>query len=272
MTAAVKKATELKGLRLLELSLVDRPANKHAVVSIFKRADEPGNPENPMATKTDAERITELEKGLADAIAAMKEDEKLKAKAAEDLTAMTKRATDAEAKVTELTKAAEIAKGDEVYEANGTTIRKSAVGPEVFAVLKGQNEAIEIAKAQTAAETLYPSLPGTPAEKGAAIRLIDAIRVDKADAKPEDHAAARASVHKLLAAGEAAMKMTFNGIGHGRPAEVLKAEDKLEVLAKAYQEKNPTLSYEAAYAKVLETPDGSRLYTETTKTPAKAAA
>lgn len=260
--------TKLKGLRLLELSLVDNPANKHAQVSIFKRAD--GEPPEDKDMPTPAEQISDLEKRLAASEASLATVNSTLNKANTDLAAAQKaateaaeRATKAEGELAEMKKAADIAKADEVFEFEGQTIRKSESGAAVFNVLKAQSERIEIAKAEAQAETMYPNLPGSVAEKGAALRFVNAAaavaKAGKKDGDKEDDAPA--FLHKMLAAGNAALGLGLSEVGKGGNVQVLKGEQALEKMAHEIAKRDNT-TFEKAYAAALETPEGKAIYKE----------
>lgn len=144
----------------------------------------------------------------------MKRDDNREANVA-DIAELTKRAEAAEAKVAELTKRLEDAESlakradDEILKVGETEIRKSAVGAEMFAFAKAQNEAL--AKAREEAEltalakrasTEFGALPGTDIMKA---RILKA-----ASGMPEEVAKA---LEAVLTAGNAAMKFGFEKRG-----------------------------------------------------------
>lgn len=104
-------------------------------------------------------------------------------------------------------------KDDEVLQTDAGPVRKSVIGVGLFAVLKSQQERLtsEIEKAETErfskrAETDLPSLPGTPIEKGAALR-----HIEKA---PE---AVKATMTAILKSAEEAARLMLRerGVGAG---------------------------------------------------------
>lgn len=171
---------------------------------------------------------------------------------------LTKRAEKAEADLAKanttieaLTQAAEIAKSDETFSADGVTIRKSEVGVSSFKFMKAQQERIELADMQKRAEAEIGHLPGETIAKA---------KVLKAIAKMSDED--KAVLDTMLKAGEAAI---VNGFAKfGVPTGGANADDplaKLADMAKAKSEKDGT-TYHKAYNAVLDTPEGKRLYAE----------
>jgi hypothetical protein len=147
--------------------------------------------------------------------------------------------------------------GDEVLETAGGSIRKSEVGPGVFAILKSQEERItkgaeEVRKANEINETLgftkrasddFCHLAGSIPERVSVLR-----HVAKAD-EPT-----RAAFETIFKAAEATAKLAFTKLGHNDPS-VLKEGDpeaQLDKLAKAKQEaSNGRLTFEKAYDEVI---------------------
>lgn len=206
----------VKEFRLDEISAVDYPAQEGARALIMKRGN---NREADVA----------------------------------DIAEITKRAEAAEAKVAELTKRLEDAESlakradDEILKVGETEIRKSAVGAEMFAFAKAQNEAL--AKAREEAEltalakrasTEFGALPGTDVLKA---RILKA-----ASAMPDEVAKA---LEAALTAGNAAMKLGFEKAGMGRVAPVGSATEELDTMAKARASKDG-VSYAKAYDLVTQ--------------------
>jgi hypothetical protein len=186
--------------------------------------------ETPMSDEL--KKVADLEKQIAD---------------------LTKRATDAEAKAADLVKAAEIAKSDETFTAEGTTIRKSEVGEGTFKLLKSQHERLELGDFEKRAAAEVPNLPGEAITKAKALRAVAKMDKDTADA-----------LTAMLKAGNEAMKKAFTPIGSDAGRSFSKAEDELTSLAKAHAEKH-NVSFAKAYDAVLKTDEGRRLYSETLK-------
>lgn len=129
-----------------------------------------------------------------------------------------------------------IAKADESVELNGQSIKKSAVAPEVFAILKSQSEEIaksaeRIAKAEEAAEmaTLrkraddeFGKVVGTADEKALLLKALA-----KAGGDVEAYGL------KVLKSAEAGEAFVTKGVSHAKVADVKKAlDDKVSEIAK----------------------------------------
>src|SRR3990172_3527221 len=107
---------------------------------------------------------------------------------------------------------------DETLTDQNSTIRKSSVGDEMFAILKAQSEEIESAVKSAATEkaarqmgeyekvakAAYTNLPGTDIEKAHVLKGIESLSED-----------VQASIVKMLAAGEGAIKSAFTRLGDG---------------------------------------------------------
>lgn len=173
--------TYLKNLKLEELSFVDKGANQHARVTIFKRAkpaggdagDDTGNDEET-TMPVDEKKVAELEKQVADLTASVTKANEASEALKKELEAATaaKAAADAIAKLSDVEKAhyatlkgdddkkmflemseddrkkatKKAADADEVVKIEGQEIRKSVVGEATFTVMKSQAE--RIAKAE----------------------------------------------------------------------------------------------------------------------------
>lgn len=169
---------------------------------------------------------------------------------------------------------AKVEEGKEKYTTStGTTICKSEVGEATFAIFKAQDERIakqaaEL-KAQDAkiekqneeailksfikiAETEYPNLPGTPEEKGALLKSIDAM--------PEDE---KATALAMFKSGNETGTGLFKEHGAGG-GDTMTAVEKLNKMAKDKAEKD-SISFEKAYSEVVNTAEGQKLYEETSK-------
>jgi hypothetical protein len=99
------------------------------------------------------------------------------------------------------------------------------------------------------ADEVLGHLPGTTEQRAALLKAIDAI--------PDE--AARDAALAAVKAGDLAQARVFKSLGTRTTPEETTAEAGLEKLAKSYQEKHPDLSYEQAYSRVLDTPEGNRL-------------
>lgn len=147
---------------------------------------------------------------------------------------------------------------DETYETlKGVTLRKSAVGPEVFEMLKSQDQELVKMRNEQQMQAFVKSaqsderkhLPGEDLAKAAALRAIDGL--------PED---VKKTIGEMLNAGNAALGQEFTAKASAHTT--LKAgEDKLESLAKAYQAEHK-VSYSKAYEEVMNSPEGMAAYNE----------
>lgn len=250
-------AYDLEDIDLLELSLVDNPANQHASVVLFKRSGY--NPdvksENSDLTEKGDGSVTveELTKKLEDLQsqvtdltekANMAEDEKKKA---EEMAANMKKAAEEAGFIVEggtITKAAD----PEYVEIDGEKVEKSLVPAPVLKAIEKQAEAI--AKMEKAAQevelakagaTELPNLAGTDLAKG---RLLAAVAGDE-------------ELLKGLKAADAAMASQYVEKG---TAEVDEASPthKLNELAKAHASAQ-NVSFETAYAEVTKAGPGADL-------------
>ncbi len=259
-------AYELEDIELLELSLVDNPANQHAAVVLFKNLgyETLVKPESVGTTERGEGPVTveELTKSLADQKTQTAEltkaaaDATAKAAAAEAaLAALTKSATDAGLEVKDglIVKRAD----PEYVMVGGEKVEKSLVSAPVLKVL--EKAAADIAKMQAQAEeaTLakrgndeLPNLAGTPLAKG---RLLALAEKD-------------ADVLKALKAADAAMAATFVEKGHSRVEDEASPSFKLNELAKAHAAAQ-NVTFETAYAAVTKAGVGAELLAQMRATP-----
>ena len=249
---------DLEDVDLLELSLVDNPANQHASVVLFKRFGykDSVKPKNEgQSTKGDGSvtveeltkklealqaQVTDLTKKADDAAAAQK--------AAEDATAaLTKSAEDAGLTIED----GKIAKraDPEYVEIDGEKVEKSAIPAPVLRSIEKANA--DIAKMKKAAEEVelakrgeaeLPNLAGTALAKG---KLLAAVEGDE-------------DVLKALKAANAAMAKTFTETGHGDVHDESSPGFRLDALAKAHASAQ-NVTFEVAYAEVTKAGVGAEL-------------
>ena len=153
---------------------------------------------------------------------------------------------------------ADIAKRDEVFEANGAVIRKSEVGDGVFTLLKNQHNTIELAGFEKRAKSEIPLLPGTDIAKAKVLKALSGLGEET-----------RKSLEAMLVAGNEAIDGMTKSLGHsGRTFS--KAAEELDVMVDAYaSEKGVTKA--VAYDAVLKTPQGKALYAKSEQEKAPAA-
>lgn len=147
---------------------------------------------------------------------------------------------------------------DETYETlKGVTLRKSAVGSDVFEMLKSQDQELVKMRNEQQMQTFVKTaqsderkhLPGEDMAKAAALRAIDGLSED-----------VKKTIGEMLNAGNAALGQEFTAKASAH--NTLKAgEDKLESLAKAYQAEHK-VSYSKAYEEVMNSPEGMAAYNE----------
>ena len=159
----------------------------------------------------------------------------------------------------------DVRKDDETFTMEGHTISKSEVGDGVFAVLKVQQARIEKAEKsanderearltkelEAEAERMFPNLPGTAVEKGLMLKNVRSL--------PEAQQEAQI---KMLKAGNESMGDLFKETGAAGFAIEKSGEEKLDKIAKQFQDKDPNLTIEQAYAKAMKSPAGQKIYNE----------
>lgn len=153
----------------------------------------------------------------------------------------------------EFDKAAEIAKGDEVIKDEaGNELRKSIVGPQAFAFMKAQADKLELEEFGKRVATDIPHLPGEVTLKAKILRAVS--KMDKE---------IKEGLEAMLKGGSAAVKTMTSSTGIATPAAAVSAEAQLETLTKAHMDAHK-VTHAEAYSKVLETPEGGRLYNDIT--------
>jgi len=254
-------ATELLELQLEELSLVDRPANAEAMVTLFKRDDAQEEEVNKMTEEQETKVKAYMEKhscGKGEAMKALGYDVE-KAEEADP-------AEELKAEIETLKGENErLRKGliDEGYVIKAEAIEKKA--PEEFVEYEGEKinkadipapilkalEAAEIEKADVAltkkAEETLPHF-SVDAAKG----LLSAVsKMDEVDMLMEALAAAdKAFADKMEEFGKADVDGDFSS-----------ASDKVEHMVKSHMEENGLAKkdYAKAYAAVAKTEEGRNL-------------
>lgn len=277
-----KPETDLVGIDLEELSLVDEPANQQAKITLLK-----GRTQMTDAEKKKMEGMSEDERKMMQRFMGkgmpFAEAEKMMAEERDKMRDMKKQVTDLEAELDELTKRAEAAEaredqiakaakaagfeiarnGDNVkvtkseveyVEFQGKMIAKGSVPNELFSVVKGLSESLAEHKESTRltnlakrAESEIPNLAGSELTKA---RLLDA--VDSLGAEADD-------VLKILKAADAAMLKAFEEKGQTGADDLSDDQVKLDKMLEAHIAANPTLSKHQALADVTKSGEGLRL-------------
>ena len=239
---------------------IDQAAMSGAVLALVTKTE--GG--EPMTTQTDTQpTVEELRAQLAraHAVVALTGEERahFEALPEEARTAfLAKSADDRMSEIGAVTKAAQDANPVVFTAADGTEFRKSD-DPRAIAMAKRldateqENAALKARDEQTTlekrAEAELPHLPGDVKTRAAMLKAIDGI---------EDEAQREAALGALKAQNEA-MSKAFQTYGHGGQPEPGSPDDQLDKLAKVYAEKNGG-TFEAAYMKVADTPEGQALY------------
>lgn len=154
-----------------------------------------------MLTEGVTNMSTEIEKKLADAQAEL-------AKANDQIADLTKAKDKMEADMAAMdedlkeTKKSATEAADEIFKVGETEIKKSAVGPEVFAVMKAQEDRAVMAELTKVADADYGYLPGTAIEKASVLKAAQSF--DEATAE---------TLKSLLSAANEAMTPAFKSIG-----------------------------------------------------------
>ena len=269
----------LKNIKLDEISLVDRGANQHAAITLFKRGEPMKDEDMSEAqkakmkeymdkgySKEDAMKMCmgeKTEKGghdmdpqeLADKLEALEGQ-------VDDLT---KRAEGAEAELDGFKKAADEAGFDveegkltkradpEYVEIEGERFEKAAVPATILKALeakeaelaKAKAEQEEVALAKRGAEVL-PHLAGTDIAKG---KLLKSVEGDE-------------EVLQALKAADAALKKQMEEIGANPLNDEASATFRLNKMANDYAETH-NVSFEMGFAEVTKSGEGRDLLAET---------
>lgn len=249
---------ELEDIELMELSLVDSPANQHAAVVLCKRVAHESLSGYTERVKSLSRGETEMEGDRSVTVEELTQKLETLQTQVEDLT---KKAADAETLAESLAKSAKDAGLDikdgkivkradpEYVEVDGEKVEKSLVPAAVLRVIEKQ--AADIAKMKAEAEevalakrgaTELPNLSGTDLVKG---RLLAAVEGDEA-------------LLKALKAADAAMADVYTEKGHAKVEDETSPGAKLDKLAKAHAEATG-VSFEMAYADVTKSGVGAEL-------------
>lgn len=270
----------LKNIKLDEISLVDRGANQHAAITLFKRSGEPMKEED-MSDAMKAKMMEYMDKGYSkeDAMKMCMGEKTEKGghdmdpqELAEKLEALegqvadlTKRAESAEAELDGFKKAADEAGFDvdeegkltkradpEYIEVEGERFEKAAVPATILKALEAKE--VELAKAKAEQEEValakrgaaeLPHLAGTDLAKG---KLLAAVG-DNED------------VLKALKAADAALKKQMEEIGANPLNDEASATFRLTKMANDYA-KEHNVSYEVGFAEVTRSGEGASLMYE----------
>jgi len=273
----MKPHNVIKELNLLEISAVDRPAQVGARMTLLKRADpeadkasstaeKNGNPETSQGNDMTDVTIEGLQKALDETKTALADAQKL-AKASDAVKAhMSKMSDEEKGKFMALSpeeqekRVAALKKADDSVELNGTVITKSAVGNEVFAVLKAQNEQMRkaeerIEKAETEAklerlakraDDELAALPGDRLAKARILKASDALTAED-----------KTVFDQMLKAANSSLAKAFTSVGKNGTKEVAEgsAEDQLQKKAEEIAKRDSVSVAKAYETAITENPD-----------------
>ncbi|MDG1315601.1 MAG: hypothetical protein P8P29_08785 [Flavobacteriaceae bacterium] len=255
----------LKNLHLEELSLVDRPANAQAMVSLFKR-DNSEEEVTKMTEEMEAKVKAYMEEkgcGRSEAMKSFGYDEAEKAEEApaeeveveetakaEEVNPLEAEVEALKAEIEELNKSASLEKADDKIEVSGEMVSKSDIPAPVLKAL----EAAAIEKADIAltkrAEEALPHFDLAVAKS----------LVEKFSESEEIMVALKAADSAFEASMQEFGKSDVDG-------EFASSQDKLDALVKSYMDDNQLKKsgYFKAYAEVAKTDEGKSLINKTYK-------
>lgn len=249
-------------VKLDELSLVDEPANQHAIAVLLKNKKARRNADGSFQKSDEGAEIMDIEELQARLAEAEAEVQKQRERAdlAEANVGAFEAAIDKDA--FEVTKSAEgkveIAKrkAEDTIEIDGEHIAKSLIPAPVLKRLEAaQNEADELRKAKEmedlrkSAEEAFPNLVGTVEQKTALMKSLNALDENDRDA-----------VMKSLKAADEAMKKMCAEVGDSSGAGGSgTATEELDQMAKKYASENG-VTFSEAFSEVTKSGKGRELF------------
>ena len=255
----------LKNLHLEELSLVDRPANAQAMVSLFKR-DNSEEEVTKMTEEMEAKVKAYMEEkgcGRSEAMKSFGYDEAEKAEEtpaeeveveetakAEEVNPLEAEVEALKAEIEELNKSASLEKADDMLEVSGEMVSKSDIPAPVLKALESAAiEKADIALTKRAEEAL-PHFDLAVAKS----------LVEKFSDSEEIMVALKAADSAFEASMQEFGKSDVDG-------EFASSQDKLDALVKSYMDDNQLKKseYLKAYAQVAKTDEGKSLINKTYK-------
>lgn len=244
-----RPSTRLRKLQLSKVDLVDRGADEHARVAIWKRA-----PDIPVAddkeaamplSKTELEALPEAVRKHIDAL------EGTAADAANALAEAERKLVEATTPTTEETADEDITKRDDI-------------DPRVLeAITKRDEEIVELRKRAEQAEVIAKAEQLSRRKRETRERIAKAdLSAEESDALVDDiieledagkDELAKRLIEKMDALAEQSRTAAlFEELGNPSPTAG-SAEDKIEEIAKSYRENDPGLTHAQAVAKAVET-------------------
>ena len=255
----------LKNLHLEELSLVDRPANAQAMVSLFKR-DNSEEEVTKMTEEMEAKVKAYMEEkgcGRSEAMKSFGYDEAEKAEEApaeeveveetakaEEVNPLEAEVEALKAEIEELNKSASLERADDKIEVSGEMVSKSDIpAPVLKALEEAAIEKADIALTKRAEEAL-PHFDLAVAKS----------LVEKFSESEE--------IMVALKAADSAFEVSMQEFGKSDvDGEFASSQDKLDALVKSYMDDNQLKKseYAKAYARVAKTDEGKSLINKTYK-------
>ena len=281
---------EAKDIKITKLSVVKRPAHEGALAKIIKSTElnnavpsaqntNKGDVNmdqkelNDFVAKQIADAVAPLQESLAkaEAMAKMTDVEKEYASTLDDEKKKEFMAMSPEKRKELMDSKKDIKKSDEnvneeTFEMNGKTIKKSAVGEDVFFILKAQMEenratkealakerdAREMQELAKQAKGLYPNLPCKDIEKAAVLKAMSTMSEST-----------KKTLETMLKAGDEGLKLSkaFDEVGYAVDETSFDESPltKLNKMAEDIAEKEG-VSYHTGYMKALDTAEGMKLY------------
>lgn len=279
------KTTKQKAdkVKISKLSAVQLPAHEDALAKIIKSKQPAVSPAKTNNNEGNMD-LKEIEKKINEAVAPMQEklakaeamagmndkEKEFYANLEEDKKeGFIKMSSDERRKEIDKLEDLKKSKGDdETFEMHGKMIKKSAVGEDVFFILKAQKEETERTKADLIkerekrenqefakmAEGLYPNLPGKDTEKGLVLKAMKSMDIATKDI-----------LEKMLKAGDEGLGKSGLFKEFGVAPDMNEFDEtpmaKLNKMADEKANKEGIDRYKA-YADVLKSPEGQKLYTE----------
>lgn len=213
----------------------------------------------PAVDKNEAAKVEELTKSLDkanrvlalksdarefyDSLEAAKQDEFL-AKSAEEQTAEVAKSKDSDPVVYKTADGVEYRKSDDQR-----LVSLAKQNDELAKAARDSAAKAKDAELRKRASEELSHLPGSEDVRVALLKAVDAIEDEEV----------RKSALESLKAKDLAMKGAFEQKGHRGSTEAGSSEDELDVMAKAYAKENK-VSFEKAYAEVIKTDEGRKLY------------
>lgn len=261
----------IKKLVIDELSAVNTPAQEGATIVLMKRHTPPIDKAQNMKPET-PDSVQRSDKDWADLEKRLKRSESIRSLSPKDRITYDGMTDEKDEFLDMLPEARELfgialeknaQESDPVVytTVDGTVMRKSA-GESLIALAKSNDrlqKRLDVSEATLLQKSLEDRvlvelrhMPGTVADRAALLKAVDALPTEN-----------RTGALNALKAQNTAMAKAFetHGISIGNAHQDHSPQAQLERMAKALTDKDPNLSSEIAFSKVLNTTEGQELYT-----------